>query len=94
LEAQHDVFFGDARLFQTFGDSQIGVVGLHIFPSMISRLTTVGVNAPRPVLIFPQNQAIIRPELWASQVAQPPLNPLSLARSFRYFGKYFNHRRS
>src|SRR5262245_26962089 len=24
-EAQHDIAFGDARLFQTFGDSQIGV---------------------------------------------------------------------
>jgi hypothetical protein len=26
--SQHDIAFGDARLFQTFGDSQIGVVGL------------------------------------------------------------------
>jgi hypothetical protein len=29
-----------------------------------------------------------------SQVDQPPLNLVSLARSFRYFDKFFNHRRS
>jgi hypothetical protein len=33
LEAQDDVAFGDARLFQTFGDSQVGVVSLKLgFP--------------------------------------------------------------
>src|SRR5499427_7721252 len=33
-------------------------------------------------------------QLMASQVDQPPLNLVSLARSFRYFDKFFNHRRS
>jgi len=33
-------------------------------------------------------------QLVASQVDQPPLNLVSLARYLRYFDKVFNHRRS
>ena len=64
MESKHDIAFRDARLFQTLSDSQIGGVGLKPdYPIDDLRQTTGGVNAPRPVLIFPQNQVIIRPEL-------------------------------
>ncbi len=56
MEAQHDIAFWDARLFQTFGDSQIGVVGLKPgFPVDDLQTDYRPVNAPRPVPTFPQN---------------------------------------
>jgi hypothetical protein len=61
LEARRDITFGNARFFQTFGYSQIGVVGLKpYFPIDYLQTDYRPVNAPRPVPTFPQNQVIIR----------------------------------
>jgi hypothetical protein len=53
LEAKHDIAYGDARIFQTFGDSQIGVVSLTPdFPIDNLQTDYLPMNAPRHVPAF------------------------------------------
>jgi hypothetical protein len=53
LEAQHYIAFGDPRLFKSFGDSQIGVVGLKPdFPIDDLQTDHGPMNAPRPFPTF------------------------------------------
>src|SRR5215468_9779301 len=72
LEAQHDIGFGDARLFYTFGNPQIGIVSLK--PNFIIddlKADYRPVNAPRTIPTFPQNQVIIRLAIKNGLVSQP-----------------------